>query len=132
MPLLVILVMPKPDGTLSTKVYRRPSHTDPYRQWDSHHTISAKYIVISTLFHRSKALCSNQQLLHQEQTCLQEVFHKCKYPTWALNRIKLMNSHQPIYGNSNSDSNNSDNQNNTTSGFNKKDIYNNPICPRPE
>ena len=31
-----------------------PSHTDQYLQWDSHHSLSAKYSVIGTLTHRAK------------------------------------------------------------------------------
>ena len=42
MPFLDILVIPEQDGSLSTTVYRKPTHTDLYLQWDSHHTVSAK------------------------------------------------------------------------------------------
>ena len=38
MPLLDILVTLERDGSLSTSVYRKPTHTDLYLQWDSHHT----------------------------------------------------------------------------------------------
>ena len=30
-------VKPEADGTLSITVYRKPTHTDQYMQWDSHH-----------------------------------------------------------------------------------------------
>ena len=43
MPFLDILVTPKEDGSLSTSVYRKPTHSDLYLQWDSHHTILSKY-----------------------------------------------------------------------------------------
>ena len=62
-PFLDTLVTPCPDGSLSTRVYRKPTHTDLYLQWDSHHTIAAKYSVVSTLHHRAKAVSSTQQLL---------------------------------------------------------------------
>ena len=76
------------DGSLSTKVYRTPTHTDLYLQWDSHHTIAAKYSVVSTLHHRSKAVCSTQQLLEDEEKHLQKVLTENKYHTWALNKVK--------------------------------------------
>ena len=68
MPFLDILVTPKSDGNLSTTVYRRPTHTNQYLQQDSHHAISNKYSVISSLLHRAKDICSNQDQLEEEQT----------------------------------------------------------------
>ena len=53
-------------GSLSTKVYRKPTHTDLYLQRDSHHAIAAKYSVINTLHHRARAVGSNKQLLKEE------------------------------------------------------------------
>ena len=49
LPFLDVLVTPQPDGTLTTSVYRKPTHTNQCLQWDSQHSISAKYSVISTL-----------------------------------------------------------------------------------
>ena len=73
---------------MSTKVYRKPTHTDLYLQWDSHHTIAAKYSVVSTLHYRAKAVCSTQQLLDEEEYHLQKVLTENKYLNWALNRVK--------------------------------------------
>ena len=47
------------DGNLSTTVYRRPTHTDQYIQWNSHHHLSVKFSVINTLNHRAQTMCSN-------------------------------------------------------------------------
>ena len=51
------------DGTLTTGVYRKPTQTDLYLPWDSHHNFASKYSVINTLTHRAKAICSTPQLL---------------------------------------------------------------------
>ena len=89
MPFLDTIVTINDDGSLNTKVYRKPTHTDLCLQWDSHHTTAAKYSVINTLHHRAKAVCSNKQLLKEEEDHLQKVLTENKYPMWALNRVKL-------------------------------------------
>ena len=88
-PFLDILITPKDDGSLQTSVYRKPTHTDLYLQWDSHHTIPSKYSVVGTLYHRAKTICSNQEMLLKEEQHLFQALRKCKYPNWALNRVKL-------------------------------------------
>ena len=89
MPFLDILVIPNEDGNLSSTVYRKPTHTDLYLHWDSHHTLPSKYSVIGTLHHRAKTICSNPQLLKQVEDHLHRALTRCKYPAWALNRIKI-------------------------------------------
>ena len=94
MPFLDILITPEEDGSLSTSVFRKPTHTDLYLQWDSHHTISSKYSVAGTLYLRDKTVCSNLQLLQKEEDHLCKALKKCRYSTWAINRAKL-NSQNP-------------------------------------
>ena len=55
----------------------------------SHHTIPSKYSVAGTLYHRAKTICSNQEMLLKEEQHLFQALKKCKYPTWALNRVKM-------------------------------------------
>ena len=81
--------MPEEDGSLKSTVFRKPIHTDLYLQWDSHHTLPSKYSVIGTLLHRAKTICSDPQLLKQEEDHLYKALSTCKYPTWALNRIRM-------------------------------------------
>ena len=94
MPFLDILVTPVRDGSLSTSVYRKPTHTDLHLQWDSHHTLTSKYSVIGTLQHRAQTICSNPQLLQKEEQHLKNALMNCKYPTWALNRIQMKTKKQ--------------------------------------
>ena len=89
LPFLDILITPDKDGKLDTTVYRKPTHMDQYLQWDSHHTISSKYSVVGTLHHRARTICSNNQLLQQEEDHLSETLMNCNYPIWALNRVKI-------------------------------------------
>ena len=65
-PFLDTLVTPLADNSLSFHVYCKPTHTDKYLQWDSHHSLSSKYSVIGTLTHRAKVVCTNSELLQVE------------------------------------------------------------------
>ena len=89
MPFLDVLITPKEDGSLDTTVYRKPTHTDLYMQWDSNHTLTSKYGVVGTLHHRAQHICSSPELLQQEEKHLHQALTNCKYPEWALNRAKL-------------------------------------------
>ena len=66
-PFLDTIVKPEADGSLSITVYRKPTHTDQYLQWDSHHHLSAKFSVIQTLSHRASTVCSNPELFQKKK-----------------------------------------------------------------
>ena len=87
-PFLDTLVTPLADNSLSFQVYQKPTHTDQYLQWDSHHSLSSKYSVIGTLTHRAKIVCTNSELLQDELNHLRRALGKCNYPTWAIKRVK--------------------------------------------
>ena len=87
-PFLDTLVKPEADNTLSITVYRKPIHTDQYLQWDSHHNLVAKYSVISTLTQRPRTVCTVPELLNKEMHHLRKALTKCKYPKWALDKVK--------------------------------------------
>ena len=80
--------LPEADGSLSISVYRKPTHTDQYLQWDSHHHLSAKFSVIQTLSHRASTVCSNPELLQKEKEHLRKALTKCNYPKWALDKVE--------------------------------------------
>ena len=88
MAFLDTFVIPQADGSLLTTVYRKPTHTNQYLQWGSHHAISTKYSIISTFFHRAKDVCLPKKQLDEEHDHLQKVLTTCKYPRWALHRMK--------------------------------------------
>ena len=79
---------PEVDGKLSITAYRKPTHTDQYLQWDSHHHLTAKFCVIHTLSHRAQTVCSNPELLHKEKTHIRKALTPCKYPKWALDKVE--------------------------------------------
>ena len=87
-PFLDTIVKREVDGSLSITVYRKPTHTDQYLQWDSHHHLSAKFSVIQTLSHRASTMCSNPELLQKEKEHLRKALTNCKYPKWALDKVE--------------------------------------------
>ena len=82
LPFLDVLVSPNEDGSLNSTVFRKATHTDLYLQWDSHHTLPSKYSVVGTLLHRANTICSDPQLLKQEEDHLYKALSICKYPAW--------------------------------------------------
>ena len=89
MPFLDILITPREDGSSSTTVYRKPTHTDLYLQWDNNHTITSKYSMVGILHHMAQVICSSPKLLQQEENHLHQPLTRCNYPEWALNRAKI-------------------------------------------
>ena len=87
-PFLDTMVKPEADGILFITVYRKPTHTNQYLQWDSCHYLSAKFSVIHILSHRAKTVYSKPELLKQEKDHLRKAFTKCKYPKWALDKVE--------------------------------------------
>ena len=51
---LDVLVIWNPDMTLATNVYKKPTHTDRYLDFQAHHPIVHKITVIRTPNHRAK------------------------------------------------------------------------------
>ena len=103
-------------------MYRKPTHTDQYLQWDSHHNLPAKYSVISILSHIAKTVCSKPDLLNKEINHLQKALTKCKYPKWALDKVerKLSNAQKE----SREEDNNSLSDNTTRTDPNKEKYSN--------
>ena len=56
LPFLDTLTRPTPNCIEST-VYRKPTHTDRYLDYNSNHPISAQLFFIQTLIHRAKQVC---------------------------------------------------------------------------
>ena len=92
------------ENVILSKTPKKPTYTNQYLQWDSHHAISNKYSVISSLLHRAKDICSSKDLLEEEQTQIQRALSIFKYPAWAINRMKLKTSTPKTTRNSNKDS----------------------------
>ena len=124
-PFLDTLFTSLADNSLSFQVYHKPTHTDQYLQWESHHSLSSKYSVIGTLTHWANLVCTNPELLKEELNHLRRALVKCKYPHWAIKRIenKVLNNNWEDTGNNNNTSNNNTSRDsNDTANSNNKPI----------
>ena len=81
LPFLDVLLHHNNDGTLFTSVYRKPTHTDKYLNFDSHHPLMHKVAVVRTLVSRANALCSTSRrslttsLVHWQRTNILKEFY---------------------------------------------------------
>ena len=57
------------DGPLTTTVYRKPTHTDQYLAYDSHHPQSVKSGMVKCLYDRAKHLTTKPSVISEDQ-CL--------------------------------------------------------------
>ena len=87
LPFLDTLTKPTPNSIQST-VYRKPSHTDRYLDYNCNHPISAKLSVIHTLIHRAKQVCSTSESLAKEMDHLHRVLQDNYYPTQFFQQSK--------------------------------------------
>ena len=86
LPFLDTLITIQPDNTLSTTVYRKPTHTDQYLHRDSCHHITAKQSVFNTLAHRANTVSSTQDSMDKELDHIKTALQHCQFPSWALNQ----------------------------------------------
>ena len=67
--------------------------------------------MVNSLLYRGKNICSNQDQLEEELTHIDRVLSACKYPLWAIKKMKLKISTQKT-----SRSNNKNNRSNNING----------------
>ena len=60
------------DDSLYAKVYCKPSHTDQYLHFSSHHPIAHKWSVAPTSLKRATFHCSTADLVCGEVSCVKE------------------------------------------------------------
>ena len=85
-PFLDALVTRALNGYLSTSVYRKPTHTDQYLAYDSHHPQSVKRGIVKCLYNRSKHL-TKPSVISQEKKHLSSVLVSNGYPFSFLKNV---------------------------------------------
>ena len=61
------------NGEISVLVYRKPTQTDQYLHYSSHHQTSCKESVVSSLFNRAYSIITNKDDLHKENVRIKQV-----------------------------------------------------------
>jgi hypothetical protein len=97
---LDVLVVRDANGSISTTIYRKPTHTDRYLAFDSLHPLAHKASVVDTLVHRALTIPSSEALQQNELAHIRSVLQSNGYPprfvstriTTVMNRLQ---SRQP-------------------------------------
>ena len=80
LPFLDTLIQRNRDNTFSVRVYRKPTYTDQYLKFTSHHLVRAKKSVITSLFDGAKNIISNPSNREKEENHLTAVLQANGYP----------------------------------------------------
>ena len=90
------LTKPTPNS-IESIVYRKPTHTYKYLDYNSNHPISAKLSVIHTLICRAKQVCSTPEFLAKETDHLHRVLQDNHYPTLFFQQSKPQQKAKAIH-----------------------------------
>ena len=80
LPFLDTLLRRREDGSLDVSVYRKPTHTDRYLHFESHHPTHVKRGVVRCLHDRARRVISTQDNLQKEVDHLARVLKQNGYP----------------------------------------------------
>ena len=95
LPFLDVLLYRSEDGSVSTSVYRKPTHTDRYLDFASHHPLLHKAAVVKTLFSRADTISSCALKLHEEHAHIVRALHLNNYPDQFVSRVRSRSSSRP-------------------------------------
>jgi len=84
LPFLDICILKNEDGSLTTKVYRKPTHTNQYLNFTSNHHLEHKRSVVRTLFNRAETLVSRPEDKVKEIAHIKKVLTVNGYKRWAF------------------------------------------------
>ena len=101
LPFLDVLLHRRPDGSISTSVYRKATHTDKYLDFSSHHPLSHKIAVVRTLCSRAETHSSLASSLLHEANHVSSALRLNGYPPAFVSRhssrLRLQNPLSPTW-----------------------------------
>ena len=86
MPFLDVLLQRCDDGSITTSVYRKATHTDKYLDFSSHHPLMHKMAVVRTLFSRANTLSSSTAHVRKECQQIHDALKHNHYPASFIKR----------------------------------------------
>ena len=88
---------PKPKGEgIAASVYRKPTHTDRYLDFNSSHPISAERAVVRALMDWAENVCTDPDILAKEMEHLNRVLCYNNYPQWMIDKWGKSDKHDPL------------------------------------
>ncbi|XP_066263270.1 uncharacterized protein [Branchiostoma lanceolatum] len=88
LPMLDTMIHRRPDGTLYATVYRKPTHTDLYLNFASHHPLQHKIGVVRTLTDRANVIVTEESDKTLEIEHIHNALSTCGYPDWLFHVSK--------------------------------------------
>ena len=86
-PFLDTNIIQKQDGTIKLCIYRKPTHTNQYLQFQSHHPLHQKLGVVRTLLDRKDTIVTKEED-RQEKNIIKQALNLCGYLQWAIDKVK--------------------------------------------
>ena len=87
-PFLDTIIIRKPDGSTKLCIYRKPTHTNQYLQFDSHHPLHQKLGVVRTLLDRKDTIVTEEEDKVEEENTITQSLVQCGYPKWTIDKVK--------------------------------------------
>ncbi|XP_072043052.1 uncharacterized protein [Amphiura filiformis] len=84
-PMLDTLLHRKPDGSIKVTVYQKPTHTNQYLSFESHHPLQHKLSVVRTLMHRADTCITEDVDKNLEKENIKKSLRLCGYGDWVFN-----------------------------------------------
>ena len=91
LPFLDTLIVREECGSIKVKVYRKPTHTDQYLYFNSHHPLEHKLTVVRTLTHRAQSVVTDERDRKEEITHVKKALKNCGYGEWTFLRAQSKN-----------------------------------------
>ena len=83
-PFLDVCVKIEDDKSLSTTIYRKPTHTDQYLSFESNHSLQHKRSVVRSLMDRAEKLITKEEDKTAEINHIKKVLQYNKYKPWTF------------------------------------------------